>query len=493
MRARVINVVFPCPPKESKQATDDVDEHSWESSLMTLDVNQPAPPGAALQRQLGLDVATALVVGEVIGVGIFLTPAKMAHSLGSPFLLLVVWLIMGAVAIAGALCFGALAARFPEAGGSYAYLRHLYGRRPAFLYGWLSLLVTDPGITAAVAVGMTGYAGSLFGLSSLGRKVFAVGAILAMAAVNIVGVRLGAGLVRGLTLVKIGALVSLAVLGFGLGLGDWSNFVPLVARRPGSDPLPPALIGALIAAFFSFGGWWDTSKIAGEVRDPGRTMPRALVLGVSIVTIAYILTSAVFLYLVPLSLFKSDRGFAALAGEALFGRAGGIAFSMIVIVMVLGSLAGLLMAAPRVYYAMARDGLFPRALATINPRTGTPARATAIQAGLASLLAASGTFEQILDYFMFPTVAFLALTAAGVYFAGAVPAGNPGARVPGHPITPLIFLVPTALLMVLLVVGNHLGALLGAGVVLLGIPVYHLVFARSPAPTVEVSSPSTPS
>jgi basic amino acid/polyamine antiporter, APA family len=457
---------------------------------MTLDETQPEPTGGALQRRLGLDVATALVVGEVIGVGIFLTPAKMAHSLGSPVLLLVVWLIMGAVTIAGALCFGALAARFPEAGGSYTYLRHLYGPRPAFLYGWLSLLVTDPGITAMVAVGMTDYAGSLFGLSTLGRKVFAVGAILALAAVNIAGVRLGAWLVRGLTLVKIGALVSLAVLGFGLGLGDWSNFVPLVARRPGSEPLPDALIGALIAAFISFGGWWDTSKIAGEVRDPGRTMPRALVLGVSIVTIVYILTSAVFLYLVPLSLFQTDRGFADLAGEALFGRKGGMAFSLIVVVMVLGSLAGLLMAAPRVYYAMARDGLFPRALATINPQTGTLARATAFQAGLASLLAATGTFQQILVYFMFPTIAFLALTVAGVYIAGTAPATNPAARVPGYPITPLIFLIPTALLMVLLVVQNYLGALIGAGVVLLGIPVYQLTFARSPSPTVETSPPS---
>jgi APA family basic amino acid/polyamine antiporter len=452
--------------------------------------NQPEPSAAGLKRQLGLGSATALVVGEVIGVGIFLTPAKMAHSLGSPALLSLVWLTMGAVAIAGALCFGALAARFPEAGGSYAYLRHLYGPRLAFLYGWLSLLVTDPGITAAVAVGMTDYAGPLFGLSSAGRKGLAVGAILAMAAVNIVGVRLGAGLLRGLTLFKIGALVLLAAWGFGLGLGDWSNFVPLMESRPGSDPLPLALVGGLIGAFFSFGGWWDTSKVAGEVRDPGRTMPRALVLGVSIVTIAYIMTSAVFLYLVPLSQFETDRGFADLAGRALFGRAGGAAFSLIVIAMVLGSLACLLMAAPRVYYAMARDGLFPRALAAISPRTGTPARAIALQAGLASLLALSGTFEQILSYFMFATVGFLALTVAGVYLAGPAPAGNPGARVPGYPVTPLLFIIPTTLLMAMLVVENRLVPLLGGGIVLLGIPVYQIAFARNSIPTVETPPPA---
>ena len=227
-----------------------------------------------------------------------------------------------------------------------------------FLFGWLSMLVTDPGITAAVAVGLATYVGYLVPLSPWGRGAVAVGAIAVLAAVNIRGVRFGSGVIRGLAALKLGVLGFLVLWGLGLGRGDWSNFVPLVQQRPGSKPLADALIGGMIAAFFSMGGWWDVSKIAGEVRDPRRTLPRALLLGVSLVTVVYVLISLVFLYLVPPERIDSGEAFAALAGEALFGRVGGVVLSLIVIVTVLGSLAAVLMAMPRVYFAMARDGLF---------------------------------------------------------------------------------------------------------------------------------------
>jgi APA family basic amino acid/polyamine antiporter len=222
-----------------------------------------------------------------------------------------------------------------------------------------------------------------------------------------------------------------------------------------------------VAAFFSFGGWWDANKLAGEVRDPGRTLPRALTLGVVVVTALYILVSLVFLYLVPTSRITSDRAFAALAGEALFGRAGAVVFAGVVALAVLGSLAAILMASPRVYYAMARDGLFPPALA-------------ALQAVLASALVLTGKFDEILAYFFFVTVAFLALTVAGVYAPALRPGpGNPEAvRVPGYPVTPLLFLVPIVLLLVMLAAGNPWRSLLGLGVVAIGLPVYHLVSAR---------------
>jgi APA family basic amino acid/polyamine antiporter len=441
----------------------------------------PPPPGtrAELRRQLGLGSASALVVGEVIGVGIFLTPAGMAKSVGSPLALLAIWLSMGLMAVAGALCFGALAARLPEAGGGYVYLREAYGPRVAFLFGWLSLLVTDPGITAALATGLATYAGSFVAPTPLGQKAVAIGAIAAVAAANILGVRFGASLVRGLAVLKLALLVFLAVWGFGLGRGDWSNFLPLVARRAGSDPLPAALAGGFIAAFFSFGGWWDLTKIAGEVRDPARVMPRAMVLGVAAVTLAYILTSAVFLYLVPLDRVATDRGFAAQAGEALFGEAGGRVFAAIVIASVLGSLAGIMLAAPRVYFAMARDGLFLPALATLHPRFETPARAVAVQAVLASILVASGTFDQILAYFIFPTVVFLGLIVAATY---RLRDDLTSFRIPGFPITPLVFLLPVAALLVLLVLGNPLRALFGLGIVALGVPVYSLTIGRRTHP-----------
>lgn len=435
-----------------------------------------------LRRQLGLGSAVALVVGEVIGVGIFLTPAGMAKALGSPLWLLAVWLVAGGVTLTGALCLGELAARHPAAGGGYVYLREAYGPGTAFLFGWMSLLVLDPGITAALATGLASYVGSVCALSDLGRTVVAVAAVLGLAAVNVVGLRLGAGLLSGLTALKVGLLALIVGWGFGSGLGDWSNFTPFAGQHPGSDPLPKALAAGGVGAFFSFGGWWDVSKMAGEVRDPERTVPRALVLGVLTVTAVYILISAVFVYLVPLPEVTTDEAFAARVGEILFGRAGGVTFAGVVIVAVLGSLASIIMGSPRVYYAMAKDGLFLPAVAALHPRFGTPARAIALQAAVASLLVVSGTFDQILAYFFFAAVAFLALTIAAVFVLRRRPLATSSYRAPGYPVTPLLFLMPVAFLLVLLVLDNPVRSLLGVGVVALGVPVYALAFRRGKPP-----------
>ncbi len=430
----------------------------------------------ALTRHLGVASVTALVIGEVIAVGIFLTPAGMASSLGSPFWLLVVWLVMGAMALTGALCYGELAARFPDVGGGYVYLRRTYGPAAAFLYGWKCLLVMDPGITAVLAVGLATYVGYLTGLSGPALKVVAIGAIVALAAVNVVGVRLGAGLVRWLTAFKLGALALIILLAIVLQRGDWANLVPFVAQRAGSDPLPGALAPALVGGFFAFGGWWEIAKLTGDARDPQRTMPSALVLGVVIVTAVYILTSAVFLYLVPLERVTSPETFAAQAGEALFGRSGGMVFAFIVSVAILGSLMALLMALPRVYYAMARDGLFFKSVGELHPRFGTPARATMIQAVLASVLVLLGTFDQILSYFIFVTVLFLALTASAVIVLRRRHGSDTPYRMPWYPVPPIIFLLLIAVLLLLLAGHSPLQAALGAGIVALGIPIYLLVF-----------------
>src|SRR3989449_7971954 len=368
-----------------------------------------------LRRELGLLAVTALVVGEVVAIGIFLTPAGMARSLGSPFWLLIVWLMMGVMALSGALCYGELAARAPQAGGGYVYLRHAYGPGVAFLYGWKCLLVMDPGITAALAVGLAGYVGYALGVAGVSLKIIAIGAILTLAAVNVIGLRFGSRVMQWLTALNLGSLGLIAVLALALRAGSWSNLVPFVAQRAGSDPLPVALAAGLVGAFFAFGGWWEIPKLAGEAREPARTVPRALAIGVAIITAIYVLTSAVFLYLVPLDRVTSGETFAAQAGEALFGPAGGRVFSGVVIVAVLGSLLGLLMALPRVYYAMARDGVFLKSVAAEHPRFGTPARAIGIQAVLASILVALGTFNQIIAYFVFVTVLFVAATVAGLF------------------------------------------------------------------------------
>ena len=431
-----------------------------------------------LRRQLGLGTAVALVVGEVIGVGIFLTPAGLAKALGSPMWLLAVWLVMGGATLAGAFCLSELAARFPASGGSYIFLREAYGPETAFLFGWMSMLVLDPGITAALATGLASYVGYIIPLSDFGRTGVAVGVVLALAAINIVGVRLGAGLLRWMTVLKVSLLLLIVCWGFGSSRGNWSHFIPFVAQRAGAVPLAQALAIGLIAAFFSFGGWWDISRMAGELQEPERTLPRALLFGVPTVTVVYIMVSAVFLYLVPLDQVTSDQSFAAQVGEVLFGPVGGVVFASVVIVAVLGSLASIVMGAPRVYYAMARDGLFLRQLAAIHPRFGSPARAIVLQAVVASVLILSGTFDQILGYFLFPTVAFVALTISAVYVVrqhSPIPAAY---STFGYPVTPLLFLVPAAILLVLLTIRDPLRAGTGVAVVALGIPVYRLVFRR---------------
>jgi basic amino acid/polyamine antiporter, APA family len=434
----------------------------------------PAPV-EGLQRRLGLASATAAVAGECIAVGIFLTPAGMAKALGSPFWLLVVWLLVGAMTLSGALCYGELAGRFPRAGGTYVYLQEAYGRRTAFLYGWMCLLVLDPGLSAALATGIAGYAAYIFHWAPLVVKEVAVVLIVAICAMNIVSIRVSAGFLRWITWLKFGVLALLTVWAIVFRLGSWSNFVPFVAQHPNSLALGPGLGVAMVGAFFSFGGWWDVSKIAGEVRDPSRTLPRAMVLGVLAVTAVYVVISAVFLYLVPLGKVASDETFVAQAGAVLFGRAGGDAFAAIVILCVLGSLAAFMMCAPRVYYAMAEDGLFLNSVARLHPRFGTPATAIAIQGSIASLLVMVGSFQQIISYFIFPAVVFLGLAVAGLFvFRRKREELGFVILTPGYPATPIAFITLVALLLFLVAMHGPRETLLGIAAVLIGLPVYGL-------------------
>lgn len=435
--------------------------------------NSPASTGNGLRRQLGLASATAAVAGESIAVGIFLTPAGMAKALGSPFWLLIVWIAVGVLAINGALCYGELAARFPRSGGIYVYLLETCGRRVAFLYGWMCLLVLDPGLTAALAVGLASYVAYIFPASPIAMKLIAISVIWALCVLNILSVRVSAGFLRWTTWLKLGLLGFLVVWAVVFRLGSWSNFEPFIAQRPGSLPLAQALAAAMVGAFFSFGGWWDVSKIAGEVRDPGRTLPRAMLLGTLIVTSVYVLVSGVFLYLVPLANVTSDQTFVAQAGSVLFGGAGGNIFAAIVIVCVLGGLAAFMMSAPRVYYAMARDGLFLHAVARTHPRFGTPAYAILIQGVIASFLVLSGSFQQIIAYFIFVAVVFLTITGAGLFIVRSRDkTDEPAFLTPMYPIPLAVFLILMSLLLVLLGLHNPQQALLGTGVVLAGLPVY---------------------
>jgi APA family basic amino acid/polyamine antiporter len=338
----------------------------------------------------------------------------------------------------------------------------------------------DPGMSASLATGTASYATYIFRWTPAITKVAAIATIWALCLLNIVSIRLSATFMRWITWLKLGVLGLLTVWALVFRLGSWSNFVPFVAQRPGWMPLMAGLAVALVGAFYSFGGWWEVSKIAGEVRDPGRTLPRALVLGVVVVTAVYVLISSVFLYLLPLERVTSNETFVAQVGSVLFGPAGGIVFAAIVVVCVLGSLAGFTMSAPRVYYAMAKDGLFIEAVGRVHPRYGTPAAAIAVQGAIATLLVWVSSFQQIIAYFIFVAVAFLGLTVTGLFKLRGRSRGNATVTLtPGYPFTPLAFLTLVALLLVMVAAHSPRETALGIVVVLAGVPAYAL-FRRRP-------------
>jgi APA family basic amino acid/polyamine antiporter len=411
-------------------------------------------------------------VGQVVGIGIFLTPAEMASGLGASGWVLTTWLVVGFMALTGALCYGELASRFPEPGGAYVYLHRAWGERAAFLYGWMCLLVIDPGVSAALAAGLAEYLGYLTPLSPLAHKALAVAAILVLAALTILGTRLAAGALVVLTVLKLGILGTLVLL--GLGAGDaGAALVPSFSRYPGAPALLPALAGGFVAAFFSFGGWWEAARMAGEIRDPQRNLPRAFVSAIVLVTTLYMAISAVFSSLVPPGEGVPAGAFAAQVGERLFGPAGGVFVAATVSLCVFGSLAAMMLSAPRTYVALARDGLFPARLSRLHPRFGTPSGAIAVQTLLAATLVALGTFSEIVAYFVFAAVLFVAVSVAGLYRLPPPPAD--AFRTPWRRVTPAIFVTLCVLLLALLLLGRPLQALLGLAVVCLGIPLYPLI------------------
>lgn len=423
-------------------------------------------------RALGPTAATALVVGQVIAVGIFLTPGTIIRTVASPGWVVAVWAVTGAMAICGALCYGALAARYPHAGGGYVYLREAYGPRVAFLYGWKCLLVMDPGITAALAMGFASYVSYLWPLGATGARLAGITAIVVFAGVHIAGVRVGARLLTTVSALKVGLVLALILAALVSSVGAWQHFVPMFERRGGAPPLIGALAGAFVAAFFSFGGWWEVPRMTGEVRDPATTMPRALWRGLSLVTAIYTATTLAFILVVPIEHVAAGEAFVAQVGEALFGGTGGAVVALVVIVCVLGSLGTMQMLAPRLYVAMAADGLFPKGAGALHPTLGTPVRAIVLQATLASALVALGTFDAVIAYFIFITVVFVAAVVASVF---VLRRRAIELRVPGYPWTPLVFLTLVAVLLVLLAMSNPWQALLGLAIVGAALPVYRVL------------------
>lgn len=438
---------------------------------------------ARVTRALGLWPATALVIGHTIAVGIFLTPAELIGALASPGLVITLWTVFGVLVFFGALSFGELASRYPHAGGPYVFLREAWGPRVAFLYGWQCLLVMDPGVIAALAAGLAEYLPVAWHGAAPYARRWAVAVIWVLAAVNVSGIGISARVMTTLTALKLAALAAIVILAFTIGGGSPTHFQPFWQRPPGAPPIGEALALGCVATFFSFGGFWEASRVAGEVRDPQRTLPKALAIGVGVVAAAYLVTSLAFIYLVRPERATSAAAFAGSAGGALFGSDGGRILAVIVVVSIVASMMGLVLMAPRVYYAMSRDGLFPRALARLHPRRGVPDRATLLLAALATFFAFVGTFQQIVSFFICTAIAFVALAVAGLFVLRRRTSTYAGFRVPGYPITPALFIALVVVVITLVLMARPLQALAGITVVLCGLPAYRFLSpAARPAP-----------
>jgi APA family basic amino acid/polyamine antiporter len=332
----------------------------------------------------------------------------------------------------------------------------------------------DPGVTAALAAGLAEYVPVMWPDAAPHARWWAIAAIWLLAIVNVSGINVSARVMTGMTALKLAALAGITTLAFTSGSGSSTHFDPVWPRRTGAPPIGEAIALASVAAFFSFGGFWEASRVAGEVRDPQRTLPRALALGVGVVAAAYLTTTLAFIYLVRPEQATTAAAFAASAGGALFGSAGGRILAAIVVLSILGSMMGLLLMAPRVYYAMSRDGLFSRAIARLHPRRGVPDRATLLLAALATAYVLAGTFQQIVSFFICTAIAFVALAVAGLLVIRRRDGRYAGFRAPGYPVTPALFIAMVGMVLVLVLVARPLEALAGFAIVLSGLPAYRV-------------------
>ena len=427
-------------------------------------------------RRLTTWAATAMVVTNVVGVGIFLTPAAMMRSVGGLGPALLVWAVVGLLSVAGALCYAELTTRFPTAGGGYVFLREAFGSRAAFVYGWMSLLVTDPGITAALAIGLAQYLLAATG-SSIPLTPVAVAAVCAFGALTLAGRGASSRILRWTAAAKltiVAILVGAGILRSGSAAASLADSTQTAAI--GMDTLAPAVI----AAFFAFGGWWELGRMSEEVEAPRRAMPRALIGGVAIVTVIYaLITMAYALSTSGRIAGGSDEAFVAEVGRALFGPRAGQALAVIVVVAVCGSLAATLFASPRMYLAMSRDKVFPGSWLRFDEERGAAPGATLIQVGLACVLLALGTFEQILGYFVPVTVFFLGLSAAALFRLPRPGDDEKVFRTPWYPLPLLLFLLLIGVVLVLFAAGRPRATFIGAAIALAGVPASFLVIRRT--------------
>ncbi len=437
-----------------------------------------------LRRSLGLRDAASLVVGTIIGTGVFLKAAPMARAVGSPLAVLVALGAAGMLSFGGALAYAELGAMFPRAGGEYVYLREAWGGRIAFLYGWTRFWIGTPGSIAAYAAGATIFAGGLFPIhGATERAIAACALILGFTAVNCLTVAFGGRVQSIMTGLKIAIVAGLALMVIFGANGDWGRL-----GAGTSDWTPAAFGAAMVAGLWSTDGWNNLPMAAGEVRDPGRVIPRALVMGMLLVLGLYALVNVAYFYALPLDVIQAsggdDKSVAALAAGTVLGGAGVRVMSAAFVLSALGAMNGSILTSARVPYAMARDGVFFRGLAQVSTRTAVPVRSLLVQGAWACVLASSGSFDQLTDLVIFASWVFYALASAGVLILRRRRPDVPRPfRVPGYPWLPVLFIATAVALMVDLVYLQPLRSAIGLAFIGLGVPVYAAFRRRAAAAT----------
>jgi amino acid transporter len=436
---------------------------------------QPSPAAAPLEarlpRRLGFWTAIAVVIGDVIGSGIFRVPSAVATEVGSVTGIMVVWVLGGVITLCGALSLAELAAAMPRAGGVFVYLRETFGPGVAFLFGW-TILLAEPAATAAIALVFAEYLGRLVPLTPVGIRLVAAALIIGVAAAGYRSVR-GAGAIQGVaTAAKLAAILALVASAFLLGDGNAGAFGDGAASTATSLRWSGVGLG-LVAALWAYTAWHDLTFLAGEVRDPARTIPRALVTGIGAVVLIYVAANAAYLYVLPFDTLRSSPLVASDTMVRLLGRAGAAAVAVMVMISTLGALNGSVLANPRVFYAMATEGLLFRPLGRVHPRFGTPHVAIAVYALLAQVFVWSRTFEQLIVSFVLGTWPWLALAVAAVMvLRRRRPDLVRPYRTPGYPLVPLVFITGTLAVVGAALVEHPLTTLAGIGLTLLGIPLY---------------------
>jgi APA family basic amino acid/polyamine antiporter len=429
-------------------------------------------PPVAYARRLGLFSGTMAVVGGIIGTGIFLNPSNVARITRASTLTVGVWVLGGAIALGGAFCYAELGFRRPRAGGGYVYLREAFGALPAFLYGWALLLVIATGACAAVAYTFASYAATLFGLGEQKIKPIVAAAIVLVSLVNYVGVAPGAYTQNVFTLLKLGALAMLIGCGLLLPFAAPHAVNVMALRPPTGWELPLAVGTALVPILFAYGGWQQTNFIAEEIVDAERTLPRALILGTSIVVLVYVTANLAYVRVLGVQGLALSLAPAADLMTSAVGGWGRRLISAGIACSTFGFLNLVILVSPRVYQAMAADGVFLPALARLHPRYRTPGLAILLQGAWAIVLVLTKSYGPLLDYVVFGDWIFFGLTAATLFVYRRRAGAPERFGVPLYPVLPALFVLTAVYVVISSIASNPGNAAIGSGLIALGVPVF---------------------